>query len=225
AVLQAHEPLGLVGAGASSQSAWWWHIIGGSHADLGEIEEAARAHLKAEAIFGRLADRSGELAEALARAQLHHLLGELDAAQRTYLRALALQQKNADVIALCWAEGGLIDVRTRRGDTAEALDTLRQTLEIAGANELPLAEAAMCATLMTVHAIAGERGAVEEVYRAGVELCRAKPDDRVIGELHATAAEVRALRGEAASARDALREAEALAASAPGPVPGLRAAL
>jgi DNA-binding SARP family transcriptional activator len=83
----------------------------------------------------------------------------------------------------------------------------------------------MCATLMTVHAIAGERGAVEEVYRAGVELCRAKPDDRVIGELHATAAELRALRGEPVSARDALREAEALAASAPGPVPGLRAAL
>src|SRR5206468_1916172 len=110
--------------------------IGGSHADLGEIEEAARAHLKAEAMFALLTDRSGELAEALALAQLHHLLGELDAAQRTYLRALALQQKNADVTALCWAEGGLVDVRTRRGDTAEALDTLRQTLEIASANDL-----------------------------------------------------------------------------------------
>ena len=225
ALLQAHEALGLVGEGASSQSAWLWHVIGGSHADLGEIEEAARAHLKAEAIFGLLADRSGELAEALALAQLHHLLGELDAAQRTYLRALALQQKNADVIALCWAEGGLVDVRTRRGDTAEALDTLRQTLEIASANDLRLAQAAMCSTLMTVHALVGERGAVEEVYRAGVELCREQGDDHVIAELHATAAELRALRGDADSAQDALRAAEALAGSSPGPVPAIRAAI
>ena len=225
ALEQAREAQRLAPEGASSQAAWIWHLVGGCHADLGEIEAAAGAHLNAEAMFALLGQVEGELAEAIALAQLHHLLGELDAAQRTYLRALALQHRTADVSALCWAEGGLVDVRTRRGDTAEALDTLRQTLEIAGANELPLAEAAMCATLMTVHAIAGERGAVEEVYRAGVELCRAKPDDRVIGELHATAAELRALRGESMSARDALREAEALATSAPGPVPGLRAAL
>ena len=225
ALEQAHEALGLLGEGASSQSAWLWHVIGGSHADLGEIEEAARAHLKAEAIFALLTDRSGELAEALALAQLHHLLGELDAAQRTYLRALALQQKNADVTALCWAEGGLVDVRTRRGDTAEALDTLRQTLEIASANDLRLAQAAMCSTLMTVHALTAERGAVEEVYRAGVELCREQGDDHVIAELHATAAELRALRGDADSAHDALRAAEALAGSSAGPVPGIRAAI
>ena len=86
-------------------------------------------------MFALLGQVEGELAEAIALAQLHHLLGELDAAQRTYLRALALQHRTADVSALCWAEGGLVDVRTRRGDTAEALDTLRQTLEIAGANE------------------------------------------------------------------------------------------
>src|SRR2546426_944168 len=225
ALEQAHEALGLLGEGASSQSAWLWHVIGGSHADLGEIEEGARAHLRAEAMFSLLTDRSGELAEALALAQLHHLLGELDAAQRTYLRALALQQKSADVIALCWAEGGLVDVRTRRGDTAEALDTLRQTLEIASANDLRLAQAAMCSTLMTVHALTGERGAVEEVYRAGVELCREQGDDHVIAELHATAAELRALRGDADSAHDALRAAEALAGSSPGPVPAIRAAL
>jgi ATP/maltotriose-dependent transcriptional regulator MalT/DNA-binding SARP family transcriptional activator len=222
---QAHEALGLIGEGASSHGAWLWHVIGGSHADLGEIDEAARAHLKAEAMFALLTDTPGELAEALALAQLHHLLGEFDAAQRTYLRALALQQKSADVTALCWAEGGLVDVRTRRGDTAEALDTLRQTLEVASANDLRLAQAAMCSTLMTVHALTGERGAVEEVYRAGVELCREQGDDHVIVELHATAAELRALRGDADSAHDALRAADALAGSSPGPVPAIRAAI
>src|SRR2546430_2738914 len=176
-------------------------------------------------MFSLLSDRTGELAEALALAQLHHLLGELDVAQRTYLRALALQQKSADVTALCWAEAGLVDVRTRRGDTAEALDTLRQTLEIASANDLRLAQAAMCATLMTVHSLAAERGAVEEVYRAGVELSRDQGDDRIIAELHAMAAELRALRGEATSAHDALRAAEAIAASSSGPVAGIRAAI
>jgi ATP/maltotriose-dependent transcriptional regulator MalT/DNA-binding SARP family transcriptional activator len=225
ALEQAHEALGLIGEGASSHGAWLWHVIGGSHADLGEIDEAARAHLKAEAMFALLTDTPGELAEALALAQLHHLLGEFDAAQRTYLRALALQQKSADVTALCWAEGGLVDVRTRRGDTAEALDTLRQTLEVASANDLRLAQAAMCSTLMTVHALTGERGAVEEVYRAGVELCREQGDDHVIAELHATAAELRALRGDADSAHDALRAADALAGSSPGPVPAIRAAI
>jgi LuxR family transcriptional regulator, maltose regulon positive regulatory protein len=225
ALERAHEALRLVGDGASAQAAWLWHLIGGSHADLGDFEQAARAHLKAEAMFSLLADRSGELAEALALAQLHHILGELDAAQRTYLRALALQQKIADVVALCWAEGGLVDVRTRRGDTAEALDTLRQTLEIASANDLRLAQAAMCVTLMTVHALVSERGAVEEVYRAGVELCREQGDDQVIADLHATAAELRALRGEADTARDALRAAEALSASSSGPLPSIRAAL
>ncbi|TMG44735.1 MAG: tetratricopeptide repeat protein [Chloroflexi bacterium] len=225
ALAQAHDAQQLIGEGASSQAAWIWHLIGGCHADLGELELATTAHLKAEAMFSLLSDRAGELAEALALAQLHHLLGELDLAQRTYLRALALQQKTADVTALCWAEAGLVDVRTRRGDTAEALDTLRQTLEIASANDLRLAQAAMCATLMTVHSLTDERGAVEEVYRAGVELCREQGDDRVVAELHATAAELRALRGEATTAHDALRAAEAIAASSPGPVAGIRAAI
>ncbi|TMC75690.1 MAG: tetratricopeptide repeat protein [Chloroflexi bacterium] len=225
ALAEARGAQELIGEGASSQAAWIWHLIGGCHADLGELEQATTAHLKAEAMFSLLSDRTGELAEALALAQLHHLLGELDVAQRTYLRALALQQKSADVTALCWAEAGLVDVRTRRGDTAEALDTLRQTLEIASANDLRLAQAAMCATLMTVHSLAAERGAVEEVYRAGVELSRDQGDDRIIAELHATAAELRALRGEATSAHDALRAAEAIAASSSGPVAGIRAAI
>ena len=225
ALAQARDAQELIGEGASSQAAWIWHLIGGCHADLGELEQATTAHLKSEAMFSLLSDRTGELAEALALAQLHHLLGELDIAQRTYLRALALQQKSADVTALCWAEAGLVDVRTRRGDTAEALDTLRQTLEIASANDLRLAQAAMCATLMTVHSLTAERGAVEEVYRAGVELSRDQGDDRIIAELHATAAELRALRGEATSGHDALRAAEAIAASSSGPVAGIRAAI
>jgi ATP/maltotriose-dependent transcriptional regulator MalT/DNA-binding SARP family transcriptional activator len=225
ALAQVREAQALIGEGASSQAAWIWHLIGGCHADLGELEQATTAHLKAEAMFALLSDRAGELAEALALAQLHHLLGELDVAQRTYLRALALQQKTADVNALCWAEAGLVDVRTRRGDTAEALDTLRQTLEIASANDLRLAQAAMCATLMTVHALTSERGAVEEVYRAGIELSRDQGDDRIIAELHATAAELRAIRGEATSAHDALRAAEAIAASSSGPVAGIRVAI
>jgi LuxR family maltose regulon positive regulatory protein len=225
ALAQVREAQELIGEGASSQAAWIWHLIGGCHADLGELEQATTAHLKAEAMFSLLSDRAGELAEALALAQLHHLLGEFDVAQRTYLRALALQQKTADVNALCWAEAGLVDVRTRRGDTAEALDTLRQTLEIASANDLRLAQAAMCATLMTVHALTSERGAVEEVYRAGIELSRDQGDDRIIAELHATAAELRAVRGEATSAHDALRAAEAIAASSSGPVAGIRVAI
>src|SRR5207253_2520013 len=155
ALAEARGAQELIGEGASSQAAWIWHLIGGCHADLGELELATTAHLKAEAMFSLLSDRAGELAEALALAQLHHLLGELDLAQRTYLRALALQQKTADVTALCWAEAGLVDVRTRRGDTAE----------------------------------------------------------------------VRALRGEATTAHDALRAAEAIAASSPGPVAGIRAAI
>ena len=222
---QAREAQQLLGAGASTQLAWLLHLIGGCHADLGELEAATAAHLQAEAMFALLSDLGGQLAEAIALAQLQHLLGEFDAAQRTYLRALAMQQRSADVTALCWAEAGLVDVRTRRGDTAEALDTLRQTLEIASANDLRLAQAAMCATLMTVHAITAERGAVEEVYRAGVELCREQADDRVVIELHASAAELRALRGEIATAHDALRSAEALASSSAGPLSAIRAAL
>src|SRR5207237_8503821 len=73
--------------------------------------------------------------------------------------------------------------------------------------------------------LTSERGAVEEVYRAGVELCREQGDDHVIAELHATAAELRALRGDADSAHDALRAAEALAASSPGPVSAIRAGI
>src|SRR5204863_9573969 len=80
-------------------------------------------------------------------------------------------------------------------------------------------------TLMTVHALTSERGAVEEVYRAGVELCREQGDGHVIVELHAPAAGLRALRGDADSAHDALRAAEALAGSSPGPVPAIRAAI
>ena len=225
ALEQAREAQGLLAPGSSAQAAWLWHLVGGAHADLGELEEATAAHLRAEAMFSLLGDAAGQLAEAVALAQLQHLLGDLDAAQRTYLRALALQQRTGDVSALCWAESGLVDVRTRRGDIGEALDTLRQTLEVASANDLRLAEAAMCATLMTVHALSGERGAVEEVYRAGVELCREQSDDHVISELHATAAELRALRGEADTGHDALRAAEALASASPGPLAAIRTAL
>ena len=225
AQVQAHEALDLVGEGASLQAAWLWHLIGGCHLDLGEIEAATNAHLRAESMFALLGDVAGQLAQTLALAQIQHLLGELDVAQESYLRALRLQERSADVAALCWTQAGLVDVRARRGDTSDALDTLRQTLEIASANDLRLAEAAMCATLMTVHALTGERGATEEVYRAGVELCREQGDDRIVTELHATAAELRALRGERDAAREALRRAEALAASSAGPIAAIRAAI
>ncbi len=212
ALERAREGHVLVPAGASQQAAWLLHIIGGSLADLGDSSGAADAYLRADGMFGLLGDHVGQLNEALAIAQLHHSLGEFDEAQRAYLRALALQPTTADVNVLCWTQAGLVDVRARRGDTGEALDVLRQSLETANANGLPLVQAAMCATLMTVHELAGERGAAEEMYRAGVELCRDQGDAAVPLALHTAAAELRALRGEAVAAREALRAGEATVA-------------
>src|SRR5206468_7059898 len=74
ALEQAREAQRLAPEGASSQAAWISHLAGGRHADLGEIEAAAAAHLGAEAMFALLGDVEGELAQAIALAQPHPLL-------------------------------------------------------------------------------------------------------------------------------------------------------
>jgi len=150
AIEQAQEALGLVGEGASSQSAG----SGTSSADRTRTSARSRrprvhtSRLKRSSRSSRIAPASSP--KRSRSPSWHHLLGEFDAAQRTYLRALALQQKNADITPCAGPKVDWWTCGPGRGDTAEALDTLRQTLEIASANDLRLAQAAMCSTLMTV---------------------------------------------------------------------------
>src|SRR5439155_802168 len=60
ALEQAREAQGLLAPGSSAQAAWLWHLVGGAHADLGELEEATAAHLRAEAMFSLLGDAAGQ---------------------------------------------------------------------------------------------------------------------------------------------------------------------
>ncbi|MEK7861171.1 MAG: hypothetical protein AAB284_07440, partial [Chloroflexota bacterium] len=69
----------------------------------------------------------------------------------------------------------------------------------------------MWAPLALIHAVRGDQPAFETSYRHGIDLSRPpSSDDRLLVDLHTLAAEVRAARGDAVGARDALRAAEAV---------------
>jgi LuxR family maltose regulon positive regulatory protein len=210
ALERVRDGLATLGEGASLQGAWALHVLGGCHADLGDVQAASEAYLRADYLFGLLGHLPGQLTEAHAIAQLHAELGDLEEAQRNFLRALALQQTTGDVNILCWTQAGLTDVRARRGDIGDAPETLQQALDLARSTGQRVAQAAIWASFAYVHGLAGQFARAEEAYRVGVELCRTQGDDSILLRLHTDAAELRALRGDVAAAREALRSAEAI---------------
>ncbi|MGH2500159.1 MAG: tetratricopeptide repeat protein, partial [Candidatus Limnocylindria bacterium] len=212
ALERVREGLACLGEGASLQAAWALHVLGGCYQDVGEMSAAIDAYVRADRLFGLVGHAPGQLTEAHAIAQLHHTLGNLDEAQRNYLRALNLQQTTGDVNILCWTQGGLVDLRVRRGDLSDASDTLAQAREMARANGLGLSEAAICSTSMVVSELAGDVEARERAYRDGLDASVGQGDTTFLLRLHLFAAELRALRGDLAGAQDALRAAEAVGA-------------
>ncbi|MGH2950236.1 MAG: hypothetical protein ACRDPC_28890, partial [Solirubrobacteraceae bacterium] len=219
------EGLACFGEGASLQAAWGLHVLGGCYQDLGETDAAANAYLRADSLFGLLGHTPGQLTEAHALGQLHHQLGNLDEAQRSYLRALNLQQTTGDVNILCWTQAGLLDVRVKRGDLADAADGLRQIRELAHANSYRLAEAAACGTQITLHSIAGETDLAEEAYLGGMQAVEGTGDIAFMLRLACYGAETRALRGDLPGARDALRAAEAVAGMSSSPLVAARVSI
>ncbi|TMD62270.1 MAG: hypothetical protein E6I87_00110 [Chloroflexi bacterium] len=225
ALERVREGLGCLGEGASLQGAWALHVLGGCYADLGDTQSAVEAYLRADYLFGLLGHLPGQLTEAHAIAQLHAELGDLEEAQRGYLRALSLQQTTGDVNILCWTQAGLIDVRARRGDVAEAEESLRGALDLAASSSFRVAQAAISASLSYAQALLGEYSASEGSYREGVELCRMQGDDGILLRLHTDAAEMRALRGDVAAGREALRAAEAIVGLGDIPLAAARVAI
>lgn len=225
ALERVREGLGCLGEGASLQGAWALHVLGGCYADLGDTRTAVESYLRADYLFGLLGHVPGQLTEANAIAQLNAELGELEEAQRGYLRAQALQQTTGDVNVLCWTRAGLVDVRARRGDIDEATQELHGALELAKGAGFRVAQAAIWASLAYVQGLAADHTASEESYRVGVELCRVQGDDGILLRLHTDAAELRALRGDAAAAREALRSAEAIVGLGDIPLAAARVAL
>lgn len=219
------EGLACLGDGASLQSAWALHVLGGCYQDLGEADAAANAYLRADSLFSLLGHTTGQLTEAHALGQLHHQLGNLEEAQRSYLRALNLQQTTGDVNILCWTQAGLVDLRVKRGDIAEAGDELRQIRELAHANTYRLAEAAACGTQITLHSMTGEIDLAEEAYLGGLRAVEGTGDVGFMLRLSCYAAETRALRGDLPGARDALRSAEAAVEMSPSPLVAARVAI
>lgn len=204
------QALALLDEGASRDRGRALRLLGLARRDSGDIDGALEAHTKAEYVFGALGDTQAQAREHVALGKLHLEQGRLEDAQRAFVRVLDARSAASDIAPVLIAQAGLVEVRARRGDTAEAIDTLASGLTLARNDGLQDAEVASLAAMAFVAGLVGDTAKADEAYTAATAIFRARGAHRATAALHAQVAERRAIRGDIAGAQQAVREAESV---------------
>jgi len=185
-------------------------LLGLARHDAGDIEGALEAHTKAEYVFAALGDATARARERCSLGRILLDQGRLGEAQRTFVDVVDGRGAGAELGPTLIAQAGLVEVRARRGDAADAVETLTADLAMARGDGLRDAEAACLSALAFVEGALGDTAKSDEAYDAAIRLMRAQGAHRATAALHATTAERRAARGDVARAQEALRSAEAV---------------
>jgi len=223
AIATATQALELIAEGASTDRGTALRLLGLARRDSGDIEGALEAHTQAEYVFATLADAQAQTREHVSLGKLHLEQGRLEDAQSYFVKVLDARTASTDLAPVLIAQAGVVEVRARRGDTADAVDTLTSGLAMARADELKDAEAASLVTLAFVQGLAGDTLKADEAYVQAVAVLRARGSHRSTAALHCQVAERRAVRGDIAGAQQALRSAESVLSA--GRDPSIVAAL
>jgi len=110
--------------GASHARGRALRLLGLARRDAGDIEAAVDAHTKAEYVFAVLGDPRAQARERCSLGRIHLDQGRLSEAQRAFVEVLDARGAGAELGQILEAQAGLVELRARRGDTDEAVDTL-----------------------------------------------------------------------------------------------------
>ena len=196
--------------GASHARGRALRLLGLARRDAGDIEAAVDAHTKAEYVFAVLGDPRAQARERCSLGRIHLDQGRLSEAQRAFVEVLDARGAGAELGQILEAQAGLVELRARRGDTDEAVDTLSGGLALAREAGLRDAEAASLRALALIEGLLGNTAKSDEAYESAVQLMRSRCEHHATAALHAAVAERRAARGDTSRAREALRAAEAV---------------
>jgi DNA-binding SARP family transcriptional activator len=186
-------------------------LLASAKRDVGDIEGAVDAHTKAEYAFGAIGDAAAQARDRCALGRLHVEQGRLGEAQRAFVDVLAMGRAGVEISSTILAQAGLVEVRARRGDASDAVDTMTEGLAQARNDGLRDAEIACLTALAYVEGLLGDPAKSDEAYESALKLMRSAGTHRQAAFLHAMVAERRAARGDVARAQEALRAAEAVA--------------
>jgi DNA-binding SARP family transcriptional activator len=208
------QALAQLEEGASLERGNALALLGLARRDAGDVAAALEAHTQAEYVFGALGDVKAQARERTVLGSLHLDHGRLGEAQRAFVEVLGAPGAGADLGATLVAQAGIVQIRARRGDASEALDTLSAGLATAREEGLREAEIACLTGITIVHGLLGDAAKSDDAYAAATALMRSRGAHRATATLHAAVAERRAARGDATRAQEALRAAEAVAGAA-----------
>lgn len=193
--------------GASAEHGRGLRSLALARRDSGDLDGALDAATKAEYVFGALGDAAGQARARCFIGQLQLEQGHLAGAQLWFVRVLD-STSGSELGPMLLAQAGLVEIRARRGDTSDALDTLAAGVAHARSDGLADAEAECAAVLAVVHGMLGEGAARAAAYETAVALQRSSGAHRGAVRLHARVAEQLAIRGDVVAAEHAVRAAE-----------------
>jgi DNA-binding SARP family transcriptional activator len=217
AIATATSALELMDEGASKDRGTALRLLGLARRDSGDIDAALEAHTQAEYVFATIGDGQSQVREHVSLGKLHLEQGRLEDAQAAFVRVLDSRTPASDLAPVLIAQAGLVEVRARRGDTADAIDTLTSGLAMVRADSLQDAEAASLGAIAFVEGLNGDVAKADEAYTQAVAILRARGSHRATAALHAQVAERRAVRGDIAGAQQAVRAAESVLSAGKDP--------
>jgi len=202
--------LAILDDGATRERALVLRLLGLARLDGGDLEGSVEAHTKAEYMLGATGDGAVRMRERCSLGDLRLEQGRLSEAHHIFVGVLEARGGDADLSATLLAQTGLVEIRARRGDTSDAVDTLLAAARTARDDGLVETEAACLSTLAIVHGVLGDAAKSVETYHAAVELWRSLRAHRRTAILHALIGEQHALRGDADQALACAGTAEAV---------------
>ncbi|MDE3111877.1 MAG: hypothetical protein KGN00_11130 [Chloroflexota bacterium] len=177
--------------------------------DAGEIDGALEAATEAEYVLGAVGDPAGRTRAQCAIGQLQLEQGHLTDAQRSFVRVLDASS-GADLAPTLSAQAGLVEIRARRGDTADAVDTLVAGMTHARSDGLADMEAECAATLAFVQGVLGDGAERDRAHEIAATILRSTGAHRSAVRLQARIGEQLAMGGDVPAAEQALRTAGAV---------------
>src|SRR5687768_9081242 len=131
-----------------------------------------------------LADAQAQMREHVSLGKLHLEQGRLEDAQSYFVKVLDARTASTDLAPVLIAQAGVVEVRARRGDTADAVDTLTSGVAMARGDGLKDAEAAALVTLAFVQGLTGDIEKADDSYAQAVAVLRARGSHRSTAALH-----------------------------------------
>lgn len=172
-------------------------ILAGVHAANHDWDKAVSSYEEAIEIGGLLFDlrRAARIYSSLGMAQ--HEMGQVEAAARYAMRAVALLEVLRDRVSLAGSEDNLGRVLMARGDAAAARQHLERALELSDERDVEFGRSHVLLSLVELDMHEGKVAEAFERARGALELAQRLQDGANVAEAHVWLGRIADRRGEA----------------------------